>query len=78
MGRVPSSKADSKHDSLREGGNQITNTMTDHANAIADYSSDTLVKILRDLQRKSRQDQWDKERMAAIQSLLKKRGIVLS
>jgi hypothetical protein len=52
--------------------------MSNHANAIADYSTDTLVKILRDLKRKSRQDQWDKERMAAIQSLLKKRGIILS
>ena len=63
---------------MREGGNQIVNTMTDHAKAIQDYSTDTLAKILRDLKRKSRQDQWDKERMAAIQSLLKKRGIILS
>jgi hypothetical protein len=52
--------------------------MTDHNKAIADYSTDTLAKILRDLKRKSRQDQWDKERMAAIKAALKKKGVVLS
>ena len=50
--------------------------MIDHNKAIADYSTDTLVRILRDLQRKNQHDRWDIGRMAAIKSLLKKRGIV--
>jgi len=52
--------------------------MTDHKNAIRDYSTDSLVKILRDLQRKPQHDRWDIRRIAAIKSLLKQRGIVLS
>ena len=50
--------------------------MTDHKNAIRDYSTDSLVKILRDLQRKHQHDRWDIGRMAAIKALLKQRGIV--
>jgi len=52
--------------------------ITDHNKAIQDYSTDTLVKILRDLQRKQQHDRWDINRITAIKSLLKKRGIVLS
>ena len=52
--------------------------MTDHNKAIADYSTDSLVKILRDLQRKHHHDRWDIGRIAAIKSLLKQRGVVLS
>ena len=52
--------------------------MTDHKKAIRDYSTDSLVKILRDLQRKNQQDRWDIGRMNAIKSLLKTRGIALS
>jgi hypothetical protein len=52
--------------------------MTDHKNALRDYSTDSLVKILRDLQRKRQHDRWDIGRIAAIKSLLKTRGIVLS
>jgi len=52
--------------------------INDHKNAIRDYSTDTLVRILRDLQRKHQHDRWDIGRIAAIKSLLKQRGIVLS
>jgi len=52
--------------------------MTDHNKAIADYSTDSLVKILRDLQRKHQHDRWDIGRINAIKSLLKKRGVMLS
>jgi len=52
--------------------------MTDHNKAIADYSTDTLVRILRDLQKKNQHDRWDIGRMNAIKALLKQRGIVLS
>jgi hypothetical protein len=52
--------------------------MIDHKNALGDYSTDSLAKILRDLQLKNQHDRWDIERMAAIKSLLKQRGIVLS
>lgn len=55
-----------------------TTDMTDHKNALRDYSTDSLVKILRDLQKKNQHDRWDIERMAAIKSLLKKRGIILT
>jgi hypothetical protein len=58
--------------------NTKTTDMTDHKNAIRDYSTDSLVKILRDLQRKPQHDRWDIRRIAAIKSLLKQRGIVLS
>jgi hypothetical protein len=52
--------------------------MNDHKNSLLDYSTDSLVKILRDLQLKNQHDRWDIERMAAIKSLLKKRGIILT
>jgi len=52
--------------------------MTDHKNALRDYSTDTLVKILRDLQKKNQHDRWDIGRMNAIKTLLKQRGILLS
>jgi len=52
--------------------------MIDHKNALRDYSTDSLVKILRDLQKKNQHDHWDIRRMAAIRFLLKQRGIVLS
>ena len=52
--------------------------MTDHKNGLQDYSTDSLVKILRDLQRKHQHDRWDICRISAIKSLLKTRGIVLS
>ena len=53
--------------------------MTEHYKAIRDYSTDSLVKILRDLQKKtSRLDQWEAGRMSAIKSALKSRGIILS
>jgi hypothetical protein len=50
----------------------------DHKNALRDYSTDSLVKILRDLQRKHQHDRWDIGRITAIKSLLKQRGIALS
>ena len=52
--------------------------MTEHYKAIRDYSTDSLVKILRDLQKKHRLDQWEAGRMAAIKAALKSRGIILS
>lgn len=52
--------------------------MTDHKKAIKDYSTDSLVSILRDLQKKHRLDRWDAGRMAAIKAVLKSRGIILS
>ena len=52
--------------------------MANHKNAIRDYSTDSLAKILRDLQRKHQHDRWDIGRIAAIKQLLKQRGIVLS
>jgi hypothetical protein len=52
--------------------------MTDHKNALRDYSTDTLVKILRDLQKKNQHDRWDIGRINAIKALLKTRGITLS
>ena len=52
--------------------------MTDHHKAIRDYSTDSLVKILRDLQKKTSYDRWDSGRMAAIKAALKSRGIILS
>lgn len=52
--------------------------MTDHKKAIRDYSTDSLVKILRDLQKKTSHDRWDARRMAAIKAALKSRGIILS
>jgi hypothetical protein len=55
-----------------------TTDMTDHKNALRDYSTDSLIKILRDLQRKHQHDRWDIGRIAAIKALLKTRGIVLS
>jgi hypothetical protein len=55
-----------------------TTDMIDHKKAIKDYSTDSLVQILRDLQRKHQHDQWDIGRISAIKSTLKKRGISLS
>lgn len=52
--------------------------MTDHKKAIRDYSTDSLVAILRDLQKKHRLDQWETGRIAAIKASLKSRGIILS
>ena len=52
--------------------------MTEHYKAIRDYSTDSLVKILRDLQKKTSYDRWDAGRMAAIKAALKSRGIILS
>jgi hypothetical protein len=52
--------------------------MTDHKNALGDYSTDSLVKILRDLQKKNQHDRWDIGRINAIKSLLKQRGVMLS
>ena len=52
--------------------------MTDHKKAIKDYSTDSLVCILRDLQKKTSHDRWDAGRMAAIKAALKSRGIILS
>ena len=52
--------------------------MTNHKDALGDYSTDTLVRILRDLQKKNQHDRWDILRIAAIKSLLKQRGIALS
>jgi hypothetical protein len=55
-----------------------TTDMTDHKNALRDYSTDTLVKILRDLQKKNHHDRWDIGRINAIKTLLKQRGIILT
>ena len=52
--------------------------MTDHKNALRDYSTDSLVKIFRDLQKKNQHDRWDIGRMNAIKTLLKERGVMLS
>jgi hypothetical protein len=52
--------------------------MTDHNKAIRDYSTDSLVKILRDLQKKNQHDRWDIGRINAIKTLLKQRGIILT
>jgi hypothetical protein len=52
--------------------------MIDHKNALRDYSTDSLVRILRDLQKKNQHDRWDIGRINAIKTLLKQRGIVLS
>lgn len=49
-----------------------------HAAKIADYSTDSLAKILRALQAKTVHDEWDHQRMNAIKSELKKRGIIIS
>lgn len=52
--------------------------MTDHNKAIKDYSTDSLVKILRDLKKKTVHDRWDKDRIDAMKAALKSRGIILS
>ena len=57
---------------------QLYDTMTEHYKAIRDYSTDSLVAILRDLQKKTSHNRWDVGRMAAIKAALKSRGIILS
>ena len=52
--------------------------MTDHHKSIRDYSTDSLVSILRDLQKKTSYDRWEAGRMAAIKAALKSRGVILS
>lgn len=48
--------------------------MNNHQRAIKDYRRDTLEAILADYERKERKDRWDKDRIEAIRSELKRRS----